>query len=236
MPLEVIGAGWGRTGTSSTKQALELLGYTCHHMSEVDDDPSQQSLFLQAAVDSSFDWNRIYARYTATVDWPGCAFWRELRAAYPEARVLLNVRDFDDWYGSWHATIRNAVTGQRADHPASWLAMADAVIVGRSLRGTLHGREHVRAAFHEHVRAVTTEVPRDLLLVYDVTQGWEPLCRFLGKTLPDVAFPHVNVRDEWCAATAASEGSFPSARRADRALASYARRRRPAGPEVDAGQ
>jgi hypothetical protein len=178
-------------------RALEVLGYRCHHMSEVDDDPAQEALFLEAAVDPSFDWNRVYAGYTATLDWPGCAFWRELRAAYPEAKVLLNVRDFDDWYASWCATIHQALTSGRRDRTPSWLAMADAVIVQRSLGGEVDGRGHVRTAFREHIRAVTSAVSPARLLVFDVKQGWGPLCRFLGRAVPDMAFPHVNVRAEW---------------------------------------
>jgi hypothetical protein len=178
-------------------RALEVLGYRCHHMSEVDDHPDQARLFLEATVDSSFDWNRVYAGYTATVDWPGSAFWRELHAACPQAKVLLNVRDFDDWYESWRATIHEALTSRRGQRAPSWLAMADAVIVQRSFGGEVDSREHVRAAFHDHIRAVRSAVPPAGLLVYDVGQGWDPLCRFLGKAVPAVEFPHLNVRHEF---------------------------------------
>jgi len=196
--LDVIGAGWGRTGTTSTMLALTILGYRCHHMNEVDDNPGQERLFLEATRDPSFDWDLVFGTYTATVDWPGSAFWRELLLAYPGAKVLLNVRDFDGWYESWRATIYQTLAHVvPGDRRPTWRAMADAVITHRSLGGELHNRAHVRRAFHAHIQAVTGTVPRERLLVYDVRQGWRPLCGFLGKEVPDVAFPHANVRDEW---------------------------------------
>ena len=99
MTLQIIGAGWGRTGTKSLRDALDRLGYTTHHMHEVFLHPEHSDLFLAAARGDA-DWEAIYDGYTATVDWPGAAFWRELADAYPDARVLLSIRDPQDWYAS----------------------------------------------------------------------------------------------------------------------------------------
>src|SRR5262245_56304857 len=104
--LQVIGAGWGRTGTYSLKLALERLGYRTHHMHEVFLHPEQSQQFLAAARGEP-DWEAIYHDYDATLDWPGAAFWRELTVTYPDAKVILSTRPAHQWYESYDATIRS---------------------------------------------------------------------------------------------------------------------------------
>ena len=100
MGLKVIGSGLGRTGTLSTKLALEQLGFApCHHMVEVFMNPAQVPLWIDAG-NGNPDWDAIFGPYQAMVDHPGCAFWRELAAHYPDAKVLHTVRDPDKWFDS----------------------------------------------------------------------------------------------------------------------------------------
>jgi hypothetical protein len=202
MTLRVIGAGWGRTGTASMQIALQRLGFPCHHMREVFSHPEHSDLFLEAATTPGpFDWERIYADYSATVDWPGCAFWRELADAYPEAKVVLNVRDPESWYESYAATIHHPLTqddwGDEYEHADAWRAMTDEVVVRRSFDGEPHDRAHLTAAFQRHNEEVQAAIPAERLLVYSVDQGWEPLCAFLDRPVPDEPFPHVNDRASW---------------------------------------
>ena len=106
MELAVVGAGVGRTGTHSLKVALEqLLGAPCHHMVEILADPSQIPAWTDAIEGRPVDWKAMLTRYRSIVDWPGGAFWRELSAAYPEALVLLSIRDPEAWYRSASNTI-----------------------------------------------------------------------------------------------------------------------------------
>src|SRR5262245_45548773 len=105
MTLEIIGAGFGRTGTLSLKVALESLGFAlCHHMISVFEEAARLGAWTEAlrrrARGEAIDWEGVLGGFRATVDWPGCAFWRELMAAYPEAKVLLSVRDPERWYES----------------------------------------------------------------------------------------------------------------------------------------
>jgi hypothetical protein len=198
MSLRLIGAGWGRTGTSSMRSALETLGYACHHMSEVFHHQEQAALFTEAATDPTFDWERIYANYTATVDWPGCAFWRELTDAYPDAKVLLTVRDPERWFDSYAATVYKPIAhGWDKDPSGSWNEMAQRVIVARSFGGEPHNRDHAIAAFQRHNADVQAAIPGERLLVYRVNEGWDPLCAFLGVPIPREPFPHLNCRDSW---------------------------------------
>lgn len=134
MPLEVIGAGWGRTGTLSLKFALEKLGYPTHHMFEVFQHPEHSAVFTAAARGEPVDWETVFGDYRAMVDWPGCAFWRDLMRVYPDAKVLLSVRDPEKWFESYRATIYQGVKGgiPGAD---DWNEMVRAVIVERSMEG-----------------------------------------------------------------------------------------------------
>src|SRR5262249_50088324 len=116
MPLSVIGAGFGRTGTLSLKLALERLGFgPCHHMIELIDNPEQLDRWSRAVEDGDADWDEVYRGYRATVDWPGVAFWRRLVAYYPAARVILTVRSPKSWYESAHESIYQATSLWPAD-------------------------------------------------------------------------------------------------------------------------
>ncbi len=205
--IEVIGAGFGRTGTASLKVALEQLGFgPCYHMFEVMERPERAADWLRAAEGGAVDWERIFAGYRATVDWPAAAYWRELVERYPEARVILTVRDPDRWFDSASSTIFRALMP-----PASPLArlvgqvamprdpaFRDFVMGNRLLiwEGIFGGRgadrEHARAVFQQHAADVQAAVPAGRLLVYEVTEGWEPLCAFLGVPVPDTPFPRLN--------------------------------------------
>jgi hypothetical protein len=191
--LQVIGAGWGRTGTFSCYTALEMLGYRCHHMHEVFQHPEQSELFLAAARGAP-DWEAIYGPYTATVDWPGAAFWRELADAYPDAKVLLTERDPNDWFESYAATVAKPI---REGGFGTWDDMVREVIVERDLEGKPDDRDALIDAFVRHNAAVRATIAPDRLLPFEVTHGWEPLCAFLDRPVPDEPFPNTNSRESF---------------------------------------
>jgi hypothetical protein len=201
--MKVIGAGFGRTGTLSLKQALETLGFgPCYHMTEVFGHPEHAPLWTAAAGGSAVDWNAILQTYEATVDWPGAAFYVQLMEAYPEVPVILTVRDPVRWYESCLNTIHRASAPDAesefatSDDPIA--EMIDAVIWQGTFRGAFRDQEHAISVFERHIEEVRDRVPGDRLLVYEVQQGWEPLCRFLGIDPPnDLPFPHVNSTLDW---------------------------------------
>ena len=194
MALRLIGAGLGRTGTLSLKLALERLGFgPCYHMSELLVDPSRAPLWVAAAAGHP-SWEQIFAGYAATVDYPGCAFWRPLSRAYPEAKVLLSVRDPARWFESTQETIfSDRTTGMLTGSPLQRFFEAT---VWKEFGGRIHERAFMVDYFKRHSADVEREVPAGRLLVYDVAQGWEPLCRFLAVPVPDTPFPRVNTREE----------------------------------------
>lgn len=107
MVLKIIGAGFGRTGTASLKLALEQLGYDpCYHMKEVIQNPHFTEYWMRAA-DGSPDWEQIFDGYQATMDFPASSFWGELADYYPDAKVILTIRDAEDWFRSTQETVLN---------------------------------------------------------------------------------------------------------------------------------
>jgi hypothetical protein len=207
--LQVIGAGLPRTGTTSMKAALERLGFgPCYHMFEIIRHPDHVDRWLPAATGQRLDWGRVLAGYQATQDWPASHFWREQAAAFPEAKVILTVRDPHAWFVSFRTLIgRRAALPDRAEIPEQAAAAMDGMRrltpVLNTIRQSMFGpewhfgmdmtdEEAAVAAFHRHVTTVTEELDGHRLLVFDVREGWRPLCEFLGVESPDEAFPHLN--------------------------------------------
>jgi hypothetical protein len=197
MTLSVIGAGVGRTGTYSLKLALEQLGCgPCHHMEEVIKDAPHHVPLWQAAVDGKPDWSMAYKGYNAAVDWPTAAFWRELADAYPKAKVILTVRSPESWHDSFSQTIDKLLRLDDTPPPMRpFLTMAGGVI--RKTGFDVPGRDGLTGAFKAHWEAVVKHVPKDRLLVFEVKDGWQPLCAFLGKPVPDAPFPRSNSREDF---------------------------------------
>ena len=209
MPLELIGVGFGRTGTDSTRVALNRLGYPCYHMREVIENRANRShldFWNRVAASepgTQHDWEEVFAHYRATVDNPAACVWRELIEAYPDAKVLLTLHPGgpDAWYDSTLETIYSAermwewALLRRVWPWARKLGeMTKRLVWQRSLRGTMKDRARAIARYHEHIDEVIATVPEDRLLVYRVSEGWPPLCELLGEPVPDEPFPRVNER------------------------------------------
>jgi hypothetical protein len=199
MALKVIGAGFGRTGTLSLKIALEQLGYAkCHHMMEVFRSPEQGRLWKAIADGDTPDWNAVFAGFESSVDFPSSIFYRELAEKYPDAKVVLTVRSADSWYKSASETIFaiGKVTPSWlktvAPHLGRIFAMHEKLLWARVFGKRTDDPAHAKAVFERHNAAVQAAMPADRLLVYEVKQGWGPLCAFLGKPIPETPFPNVN--------------------------------------------
>jgi hypothetical protein len=208
--LQVIGAGFGRTGTASLKEALEELGFgPCYHMYEVFINPGHADFWRAAWRGEPADWDGVLGPYEATVDWPACSFYEELMERHPDAKVLLSVRDPERWYESTRNTIYElgkASTGSAFSRLG--FALLSLLVFGRFRtgqapmteeilwQGTFDGRfedkDHAIGVFNRHNEEVQRRVPKEQLLVYEVKEGWGPLCEFLGVEEPDKPFPHLN--------------------------------------------
>jgi len=204
MTLKVIGAGFPRTGTTSLKTALELLGFgpCCHMWELMKPEHAWRWPMLSRAVDGKpVHWPTVYRGFQSTVDSPGCFFWRKLSRAYPEAKVILTVRDWHSWQVSTQrgAMVGEAQAGRNRIDPvmSQTIGRMDAAIA-RELDYRLippagmSRDQHLHQQFLRHVETVKSEIAPERLLVFQVTEGWGPLCRFLGVDEPSVAFPHEN--------------------------------------------
>jgi hypothetical protein len=200
MPLKVIGAGLGRTGTLSLKVALEQLGFEkCYHMTEIFAQPGHVGLWDAAGRGRPVDWATLFRGYQATVDWPGCNFYAEFLRLYPDAKVILTVRDPERWYDSAAETIFR----QQRAFPAwilpflprlrRFLRMTERLIWEGVFQGRFEDRRFAVEVFNRHNEEVKRLVPKDRLLVYEVSEGWGPLCEFLGVPVPEgKSFPRLN--------------------------------------------
>jgi sulfotransferase family protein len=200
MGLRVIGAGVGRTGTTSLKLALEqLLGGQSYHMYEVFKHPAHTPLWRQAIHGEAIDWEAIYGDYVATVDWPGAAFWRPLSQTYPDALVLLSLRESPEvWFKSANETIGQFLQIRRKgrENFNAWQTMANELL-RETFSPVPFDPAHAKAAYERHNAEVRATVPAERLLEWQVTDGWAPLCARLGLPVPDAPFPHANTRDEF---------------------------------------
>jgi len=197
--MHVIGAGVGRTGTYSLKLAINRLGLgPCHHMEAVLQDMVRHVPLWNDAVDDRADWAAIYRGFESAVDWPTACFFRELLEAYPDAKFVLTIRDPDKWADSFSATIQKLVRDR--DHaPAdkqAWLEMARRVIARTGFTDDM-GQDQLARAYVAHNEAVRATIPSRQLLVFQVKDGWGPLCEFLGLDVPDEEFPRTNHRAEF---------------------------------------
>ncbi|HEY8304760.1 MAG TPA: sulfotransferase [Solirubrobacteraceae bacterium] len=207
--MRVIGAGLPRTGTLTQKVALEMLGFEpCYHWVNVIADLDQVGVWNRA-LDGEAPWDEVFAGFQATVDWPGGYFWRELMDRYPDAKVLLSVREPEKWEPSFRETIWDMCFGEslirlissaRGQVDPRWsryLKLVDRMFW--SEEGTFASGhdtpELLMAQFERHNERVKAAVPPERLLVWSVTEGWGPLCDFLEAPVPAEPLPHVNDRE-----------------------------------------
>ncbi|HEX4281960.1 MAG TPA: sulfotransferase [Solirubrobacteraceae bacterium] len=206
--MKVIGAGLPRTGTLSQKVALEMLGFgPCYHMVNVLTNLPLARQWEQA-IDGGVDWDEVFggeAEHESTVDWPGAFFYRELADTYPDAKVVLSVRDPEAWERSMLDTIWDVLYGHsvmahismaREAIDPDWQAYMDLMRRMWAAQGIFSGAElrpgQLAEAIARYQEQVQRNVPEDRLLVWSVQDGWEPLCRFLEVDVPEAQFPRLN--------------------------------------------
>ncbi len=196
MTLRVVGAGVGRTGTKSLKQALEhLLDGPCYHMLELFSLPEHVPVWHNAVNGGTTDWRRLFSSHRAAVDWPASAFYEEIAETYPDAIVLLSVREPESWWRSAENTIFPAIDAH-GDNP--WSDMVRAMM-SRRFTPDYRRRDAAIAAFEAHNARARAVVPSERLLEWQAKDGWEPICAALDLPVPDLPFPHTNTSEEWAA-------------------------------------
>ncbi len=205
--MRVIGAGFGRTGTTSLKAALKELGFgPAYSLTEAFAHPEHVELW-EAARHNDVDWQSFLADYDVAVDWPACAFYEQIMEAFPGASVILTLRDPERWYESMRSTIYQirrltrgpspvraafAFAGVFAPSVTGVVRLADRLVWEDTFEGRFEDRNYAKEVFGRHNEAVRHRVPPERLLVFEVREGWAPLCEFLGVEVPEAPFPHLN--------------------------------------------
>lgn len=201
MSLKVIGSGFGRTGTMSMKEALGVLGLgPCHHMLEIMENPAQLPLWKAIAAGEQVNWVEVFEGYISQVDWPGAHVWQQASIAFPEARVIHTERPEDAWWNSFNGTIgKFFAIYTDLELPPHIADVAD-TMSGWFLKETFEDytdRDSAIAAYRLNNQKVRDTIPADRLLVFNVADGWDPLCRFLELPVPGTAFPHRHPKKEF---------------------------------------
>jgi len=199
MELKVIGLGLGRTGTYSLKTALEQLQLgPCHHMERVAQNIPVQLPLWNEVLNNPTNFEAVYQGMQSAVDWPTAAFYKELYTKYPNAKFILTHRSKESWAESFGSTIYKLLADRETtpDPVQEWLNMVVKVI---EKSGFSMGLDYDALAkrYEAHNKAVRDLIPPGQLLVYQVKEGWEPLCKFLNVETPTTKFPHTNNREEF---------------------------------------
>lgn len=213
MSLKIIGAGWARTGTMSLKTALETLGFApCYHMIELLVNPKH--LYLWNTLNGNYHqaFHSIFKNYTAALDHPTCQYWRELSQCYPAAKMILTIRDPEQWYDSVINTISRVNPGMFvrlklfsqslfSQHKRDLIRVftwVEYIIMQNHFEGRIMDKKYVIDKYLQHIEEVKSALPSTRLLIYNIQSGWEPLCKFLDTKIPvNMPFPHLNKRNEF---------------------------------------
>ncbi len=202
MGLKIIGSGFGRTGTMSTKMALEQLGFgPCHHMTEVMQNPAQPAHWDALARGKELDWAEVFEGYAAQVDFPGASVWQDLAVAFPEAKVIHTERPEEDWWASYSTTIGKFFEHRQNLTLPSPIAEIFETMDKLLIEGVMGGldKDNAISAYRRNNEKVRATIPADRLLVFTPSDGWDPLCAFLGVDVPEGDFPRSNAREEFWA-------------------------------------
>jgi len=213
MSIQIIGAGFPRTGTMTLKKALETLGYNqTYHFKNLLAKPSDLKYWLELDTNSTTNFEKLFDGYAASVDFPGYSYYKILLEKYPTAKVILTHRTFESWYESTYSTIWKAgpqTPLAKKELKAKMLANPnlkntfDCIKFMRSTHlekkfgGDFTSKTHTEKIFLQHIEEVTDFVPKENLLIYNVSEGWTPLCNFLSLPLPKVPFPHLNKKEDF---------------------------------------
>lgn len=219
--IQVIGAGWGRTGTDSFKRAMEILyGSPCYHMREVIDGGGYHVEFwkdVATGKDTAPDFDKVFRHggkdFKATCDFPSAPYWKEILRQYPDAKVVLTIREPESWVTSCMSTIFHfqpdgpfcknwGNLGTRitlaCGLPARGFAEMVSVVLTKNAFHGDYSKENLIKRFNEHNESVIRDCPKDKLLVFRATDGWGPLCKFLDKEVPvGIPYPNKNSTKEF---------------------------------------
>jgi hypothetical protein len=213
MSIKIIGAGFPRTGTNTIRECLESLGFgMTYHMKQLLVHPENLHYWTTLKETRTTNWQELYDGYEATVDFPCYPWYKEHMKQYPEAKVILTIRPFEKWYESFYSTIWQAQNPPESERIAMGerigsdprlqsvmkvLEFAKQTINEGHFQGKFLDKEFMEKVYNEHNEEVKNYVPGNKLLVFDVCEGWKPLCEFLDVEIPVESLPHTNKKEDF---------------------------------------
>jgi hypothetical protein len=213
MSIKIIGAGFPRTGTNTLRESLEKLGYVkTYHMKNLLLHPENLQYWTRLSETGTTEWDELYNGYQATVDFPAYPWYKEHMKQYPDAKVILSVRPFEKWHDSVYSTIWQAqnpselermemqkklAANPRLGSVMKCVQFAKEIIMEKHFQGKFLDKAFAEEVFNKHIEDVKAYVPADKLLVFDVSEGWEPLCKFLDVPEPTEPLPHTNKKEDF---------------------------------------
>ena len=213
MSIKIIGAGFPRTGTTTLKRCLETLGFNnVYHMKELLVKPEKLHYWMKLDETGDTDWEGLYEGYDASVDFPAYSWYKEHMKKYPDAKIILTIRDFEDWYKSVYSTVWQAgpqtplekikmigklLTNSRVRKVVKCIKFFKKVFFADELKGKFMDKEFAKKVWEDHIKAVKAYVSQEKLLVYDVRDGWGPICEFLNVPEPTEQLPHLNKKENF---------------------------------------
>jgi hypothetical protein len=211
--MKVLALGLPRSGSLSMTAALEILGYPeVYHLHKIPYTSRDYDFWLRANeakkrnAFSRSDWDEVLGKWEGVAD-IGAAFAPQLAEAYPEAKVIILQRPYNKWAASWRLlmSLFDSTTAKfclyvtdplLASRRTSCIRQLAMTSVGASEFEDTMDDDRIRAGYERHYEELRRVVPRERLLEMDLGAGWEPLCNFLGKPIPDEPFPKVNSSEE----------------------------------------
>ena len=213
MSIKIIGAGFPRTGTTTLKNVLEILGYTkTYHFKDLIGDPDRLTYWKELEHHGSTNFENLFDGFSATVDFPGYSYYKILLDKYPDAKIILTTRPFEDWYISSLNTIWKAgpqtlvaklvlltkmIFNSKLKKTFKCIKFMRQTHLNKKFDGNFASKSHAEKVYNDHIKEVSAYVPKERLLVYEVSQGWEPLCNFLDLDIPEIPFPHLNKKENF---------------------------------------
>ncbi len=212
MSIQVIGAGFGRTGTQSLQIALEKLGFgPCYHNESLLRNPEDIVHWKAAYKHKKVNWQELFKNHRAVVDFPGSMYYQELADIYPEAKVILTTRDPEKWYQSVRSTITgfdqgistklrlllSAAYSKKSRNLLQVLAHNDKAVWEKYFKGRFMDKAWAIKKYEAHIEEVKNAIPKERLLVLELGEGWKPLCNFLGMPVPEEPYPKSNKKENF---------------------------------------
>jgi hypothetical protein len=197
--IKVICAGLPRCGTTSLKMALEVLGFDkCYHATEyfnnyIKHDP----YWIKVYSGEEIEWDEVFEGYQSCADFPACYCYKALSQYYPDAKIILNIRSAESWYDSMSNTIFKMMKEELPECFKNATDIEEKYFEKEFGNENIHNKDFMVNWYNERVSKIINEFPEERLLIFELSQGWEPLCKFLNTPIPNMPFPKLNSTEEF---------------------------------------